>query len=307
MQLTIIIVNWNSGDLLHNCVSSLLDSSYSDYMCYIIDNDSSDDSFKKVREKYYDKRLVYIKNECNIGFGRACNSVLSLIKSEYVLLLNPDTLLNKYSLANAIGFIDEHQNIDVLGIQNITKDNSILRTCSRFPNTLRLINDIVGLSKVMPGIFKPATIMTDWDHCDSRFIDHVSGAFYLVRFKILSLTGFFDERFFLYMEDLDLSKRIIERGGRIFFNADYKIIHEGGGTSKKIPATRLYYSLQSRFLFCEKYKNEISAGFILAISLLLEPLVRIAGSLIFLKFNEVPVIFKSYRLFFIWLIRKKKN
>lgn len=305
MKLAVVIVNWNSGSLIVECIRSLLSSSFSDFLCYVVDNNSSDGSFMRLRIIFDDTRLVYIQNNENSGFGKACNQALSLVNAEYVLFLNPDTALDKSTLENAIRFIEQKPDIHVLGIQNIRKDNTILATCSRFPHTGRLINDMLGLSKIMPHVFKPGMIMKDWDHNDSRFVDHVSGAFYLVRFRTLSLTGFFDERFFLYLEDLDLSKRITDYGGKIFFNADYKVFHAGGGTSEKIPAKRLFYSLQSRVLFCEKYRKELNPTLVLFFSLIPEPLIRLIGSVIRLRWKDCAAIIQSYKLFYSWLIKRR--
>ncbi len=304
-KLSIIIVNRDAGFKLENCIRSVSGSDYDDNNIEIIvvDNMSSDGSLQLIEN--ISPLVKIIKNNKNYGFGKACNIALKETFSEYVLMLNPDVILMPDTLRKCIEFMDKNKDIDVLGIKNLNLNGNIAKSCSRFPKTRNFIYDMTGLSKLFPRLFKPATIMTDLDHKESRFVDQVIGAFMLIRLSRLEITGFFDERFFMYYEDLDLSKRIKKSGGKIYYNSEISIIHEGGGTTANILAKRLFYSNQSRIKYCKKYNEEFSLSLIILISVLVEPFVRLLSLIIKLNFKEIPQTIHAYYLYYRWLLVKK--
>jgi GT2 family glycosyltransferase len=303
-ELVIIIVNWNSGEKIVDCLDSIINSTLQNISLKIVvvDNNSTDGSIRLICNKY--PKIEIVINKENIGFGRACNLVLNKISTDFVLLINPDTRVFPETIQSSLKYIIENQDIDVLGVKNYDLNGKVTHSCARFPNTKRLIHDMTGVSKTWPKIFKPGTIMTDWNHLESRFVDHVIGAYMLIRLSTLNKVGFFDDRFFLYLEDLDLSMRIIQAGGKIYYNADISIIHEGGGTSNAIPAKRLFYSLQSRILFCEKYKEQFSLLPILFFSIFIEPIIRILTSFFRFNFRNIIYSLKGSLLYYRWLIMK---
>lgn len=301
-SLNIIVVNWNAGETLYTCLQKVFNSSLekSRYNVFVVDNNSSDNSINMIEG--LSTNLTIIKNKLNVGFGAACNIVMKNFPSDFVLLLNPDVFLNNDTLYKSLDFIENHLEIDVLGVMNYDIHNRVAASCARFPSTGRLINDIIGLSKIAPKLFKPGTIMTDWNHLESRDVDHVIGAYMMIRYSTIKKIGFFDKDYFLYMEDVDLSYRIKKAGGRIFYNSDINIIHEGGGTTKNIKATSLYYSLQSRIIFCKKYFNPLSTFLVVLLSSTIEPLVRIFKLCITFHFQDIFFVCKAYWKYCKWLI-----
>jgi GT2 family glycosyltransferase len=301
--LGILIINWNSGDLLLKVLRSLSDSSFdrSKYHVYIVDNGSDDNSLSLI--KGLDLNITIIQNKVNLGFGVACNIVLKNYPSEYILFLNPDVQLFPESLEKAMEFIILNPSIDILGVLNYDLNGKVAKSCARLPTTLRLINDALGLSKIAPKVFKPGTTMTDWDHLNSCEVDHVIAAFMLCRYQILKKVGFFDEDFFLYLEDLDLTKRIKDSGGKIFYNSEISIIHEGGGTSKKIKGKRLFYSLSSRVIYCRKHLNRFSTAVLVIVSISIEPFLRICQLIFSLKFAEIRTVIMAYWDYDKWLFK----
>ncbi len=300
--LNIIIVNWNAGNALSSCIKSVLKSELdrTRYHIFIVDNDSSDNSLENIAGLTHN--LTLIRNERNMGFGRACNIVLKNYSSEFVLLLNPDVTVNQRSITDSIRFLENHNDITAIGVKNFNLEGKIVPSCARFPSACRFLNDIFGLSKVAPKVFTPGTIMSDWDHLESKEVDHVIGAYMMFRYEDVSRTGFFDEDFFLYMEDVDLSLRIKQNGGKIFYNADINIVHEGGGTTKGIKDKSLFYSLQSRIIFCRKHFMNYQVVLIALFSSIFEPSIRIFRSLIFLQFKDVLTIYKAYKSYINWLL-----
>jgi hypothetical protein len=125
----------------------------------------------------------------------------------------------------------------------------------------------------------PSHLMEEWDHTTTRDVDHVMGAFYLVRRRLFEQLHGFDERFFVYLEDLDLSIRVRDAGYRIVFLAEARTFHKGGGSSERVKATRLFYSLHSRIQYGFKHFGRLPAAALLAGTLVLEPPIRVAVAL----------------------------
>jgi len=300
--LNIIVVNWNAGETLHTCLQSVFNSTLdkSRYHVFVVDNNSIDNSIDLISG--LSTNLTIIVNKVNIGFGGACNMVLEDYPSEFVLLLNPDVIINRDTLSDCLAFIEQNPDIDVLGVKNFNLEGKVATSCARFPSTCRLVNDILGLSKIAPKLFKPGTIMTDWDHLDSRDVDHVIGAYMMARYSILKEVEFFDKDYFLYLEDLDLTKKIKKAGGRIYYNSEISIIHEGGGTTKRIRAISLYYSLQSRIIYSRKHFKPLSTALFILLSTTFEPLIRIIKMCITFDFRDFYNICRAYGKYYKWLI-----
>ncbi|HUR35332.1 MAG TPA: glycosyltransferase family 2 protein, partial [Vicinamibacterales bacterium] len=149
----------------------------------------------------------------------------------------------------------------------------------RFPTVATTINKALGLDRLMPSMFA-SYLMEDWDHAESRPVDHVIGAFYLVRTGVFRTLGGFDEAFFVYFEDLDFSLRASRAGWQSFYLTTAQAFHKGGGTSEQIRSTRLFYALRSRLLYARKHFSRAGALMVAACTLVLEPAVRLAACLV---------------------------
>ena len=291
----IVIVNWNSGDYLYKCVETIFRSANEEVVgqVFIIDNNSSDESFKKIKSH---NKIVLIKNEQNNGFSKACNQGFKLCTSPYVLLLNPDTQLFDTTLIKCISFMSGHLDIDILGCQLLDDNGEISYSCARFPTPLRYFYDGTGLSKIAPKIFTPAILMTDWDHRNSKKVDQVMGAFMFMRLSIFEQLGYFDERFFVYYEELDFSKRLFNAGGVSYFDAAIQATHSGGGTTNNVKAFRLFLNLRSRMQYAKKHFIFAGYIFVAFCTYAIEPLTRGIFLLLSGKFKEIGEMLKGYRL-----------
>jgi len=252
----------------------------------VVDNNSKDDSLKAVE---YLSEVTVIRNLDNRGFAAACNQGAMNCTADFVLFLNPDTILSPGSLASAINYMcrPEHSTIGVLGIRLHDASGSITRNCARFPTPAMLIAKAMGLNRVMPRWF-PSYMMVDWDHATSQEVDHVIGAFYLVRTELFNTLRGFDQRFYVYLEDVDFSLRAHRCGWKVYYLADVSAFHKGGGVSEQIKATRLAYALESRVRYAAKHFNVRQAGSVITVTLLIEPLVRIIRAL--LSFSAMEVL-----------------
>lgn len=250
MSVSIIIVNWNSGDMLSDCIESIRTFGGAGLKeVIVVDNASTDGSSDSI---FFDK-VKLIKNRENLGFAKACNVGFQLASGEYCLLLNPDTKIFEDTIDKAIEYLQKNKQVDILGCRHVDDQGATKVSCARFPRFSTFMNDIAGLSKIAPRIFHPATLMTDFDHKKSMEVDQVIGAFMFMRKSIFDKYGYFDERFFVYFEELDFSYRVKKAGGKIFYNADFSIYHKVNGTTEKVRSFALFLSLRSRLKYIKKH------------------------------------------------------
>lgn len=294
-KLSIIIVNYNAGDLLLKCINSILGSTdKTNYNVIIVDNNSTDNSLNVLPK---DERLTIICNDKNNGFGAACNQGVKNTNADYILFLNPDTEVRSNTIASSLKFMTENPFVSVLGCKQVDESGNTLRTCSRFITLSNYINKLTGLSKLSAKIF-PDFHMTDWEHNISMIVDHVMGSYYLItREKFLAL-GLFDEDYFVYLEDLDFSYRVKKSCGNVFYNTDIEIYHETGGTSKNVKAQRLFYSLDSLLIYSKKYFSKASYFILFFLVFLIEPLIRILFNLIGLNFKGMIETLVGYKMLY---------
>ncbi len=279
-SLDIVIVNWNAGPQLAACLASIeatLRQAFTLSRVVVVDNASSDGSATGVTLQTVD--LVVIDNAQNLGFGVACNQGAAACSAEFILFLNPDTVLGEQSLNDALRFMADstHARIGVCGVQLVDAQGHIARSCARFPTFGSLLTYSLGLDRLSLRFFR-TFFMREWAHDSDRIVDHVIGAFYLVRRSVFESVGGFDPRFFVYMEDLDLSKRVSDGGFFVYYLASARVFHEGGGTSSRVKAERLFYSLRSRLQYAFKHLGRVSGVLLLGCALIVEPLVRLVGA-----------------------------
>jgi GT2 family glycosyltransferase len=296
-MISIIFVNWNSGEQLSNSVRSILDNNINLALeIIVVDNFSSDNSIKMLHVLgLNDSFLKFIKNESNKGFGFACNQGAKLASGDYLLFLNTDTLLSEESLKIPFQFLNDKNNADVgiVGVQMVDENKNISRSCTRFPTFLMFFTNILGLNRL--SMFKKFDYhMLNWSHSEVKVVDHVIGAFFFVRRRLFdSLLGF-DERFFVYLEDLDFSLRARNAGWRTMFLANTFIFHQGGGSSDQVKANRLFYSLRSKILYGFKHFSKLEAWLLFFLILTLEPIARICLTILKFSFEDLVNTLRGY-------------
>lgn len=296
-KIDVAIVNWSSGTQLLEVLQSIDNFGMDDVASVaIVDNASTDNSLElAVDRQSWQFPVHVVRNSDNRGFGAACNQAVKEGHEEYILFLNPDARLFEGSLAAAADFMERKENdgVAVVGIQLIDEAGSVSRSCARFPSLWMFFAMALGLNR-LPWLRSYSHHMTDWDHAATREVDHVIGAFYLIRRRTFESIGGFDERFFVYLEDLDLSLRVKKSGGRIFYLGDVQAFHAGGGTSRQIKATRLFYSLRSRLLYGFKHFSLPAAWGLVGVTLLIEPVSRVFFALLRGGGEDVRNTLKGY-------------
>lgn len=278
--LSIVIVNWNSGNQLKDCLSSIKAQDYQQLNVIVVDNASSDKSLIEIETLGIP--VSVIRNPSNLGFASACNQGARITSSPYLLFLNPDTRLFADSISRPLEFMedDANQKVGICGIQLIDNQGEVARSCARFPSSVNFCIQAIGLNK-LPWFQRFSLHMVDWDHARSKKVDHVIGAYFLVRRSLYDQLKGFDQRFFVYLEDLDFSRRANMLGYDSIYLADIQAFHAGGGTSKQVKAKRLFYALRSRLLYAFKHFSVPAASMVLLLTLFVEPFSRIVFSLFF--------------------------
>ena len=231
MTLSIIIVNWNVKHYLERCLLSIIKNTPDlDYEIIVIDNDSTRDDSKKFLANFRTEADVkIILNNQNLGFAKANNQGIKQSQGEYVLLLNPDTeIIEKGSLAKAVGLMKENKDWGVLGCRLLEADKQTQLSVRSFP---KLISQIM-ISLKLHHIFLRAKVLQNYflpnfDYGKTASVDQVMGAFLMTKREVLSKIGMLDKKFYIWFEEVDFCKRTKNAGWNVIYSPEPKIIHYG--------------------------------------------------------------------------------
>lgn len=273
-RVDVVIVNWNAGTQLRDCVDSVI--RYGQPLVnhiIVVDNGSTDGSELTVQDL---PNVKLIRAGHNLGFARASNLGASHADAQYLLFLNPDARLMPGTLDIVCTYMDSNaaEPVGICGIKLVDTEGHTHRHCARFPTWRAWLWQALGLSMVLPRYF-PSYFMYEFDHETDRQVDHVIGAFFFVRTEVFRRLKGFDERFFVYFEDLDFSLRARQSGWLTQYLANAVAFHKGGGVSEQVKAHRLFYSLRSRILYAFKHFRRAEAWTVAAVTLLIEPFPRL--------------------------------
>jgi GT2 family glycosyltransferase len=285
-HLDIVIVNWNSLAHLKRCLDSI-PCAYSNEFdlgaVVVVDNGSNDGSrewLETIRRVPLSIPLIVVFSPENLGFARACNLGAAKCSSELLLFLNPDTRLYSDSLLVPIRFLSSStaSSVGIVSIQTVDDEGHIAVSCARFPRPINFMLGALGLDVLLPGS-RISPLMKEWRHDEDRDVDQVIGAFFLVRRGLfVSLQGF-DQRFFVYFEEVDFSLRARKCGWQSRFLASARCFHKGGGASGQAKADRLVYLVNSRIIYSRTHFSALSFGMVVLTSLFIEPFARAALAL----------------------------
>jgi hypothetical protein len=231
---SIIIVSWNVRDCLSNCLKSVFaTSSRISVEVFVIDNHSTDGSVEAVRREFPTVRLV--ENSVNVGFATANNQGIQQSSGEYVLLLNPDTLMLEGSLDRVLQVMESDAKVGVTGPKLLNEDGTIQYWCARaLPRPRDSFFEYSKLSALFPrSRLFGRYLMGYWDHRDSREVECLSGACLFIRRRTLEEVGALDEGYPLYTEDTDWCHRVRDAGWKLYYCADAQVIHIGQQSSSQ--------------------------------------------------------------------------
>ena len=262
MKLSIIIVNYNVQHFLEQCLLSVKNAlSNVNGEVFVVDNNSSDDSLVMLREKFPDIQLI--ANKENTGFAKANNQAIKLATGEYVLLLNPDTLVEEDTFEKCIAFMDNTPDAGALGVKMINGKGEFLPESKRgLPVPMVAFYKIFGLSTLFPKSKRFGSYhLTYLDNNQTHSVDVLSGAFMMMRKSALDQVGYLDEDYFMYGEDIDLSYRFIKGGYKNYYFHDAKIIHYKGESTKKGSLNYVYVFYKAMQIFAQKHFSRKNSGF----------------------------------------------
>lgn len=297
-MIDVVIVNWNAGIQLKACVESLFR-----YSCgvlgnvIVVDNGSTDDSIKMLTS---DQRLLIVQLDQNKGFASGCNAGAKLATAPYVLFLNPDAAVYENTLGQVYEFMQlpEHAQIGICGVRLMDENGEVARSCSRFPAASRTLAQSIGLDKLVPISGAP---MSEWHHLDSREVDQVIGAFFLVRRDLFVQLDGFDERFFVYYEEVDFAYRAKLVGFSSFYFSEAAAFHLGGGVSNQVKARRLFYTLRSRLVYAKKHFSLPAFVLTSVVTLFVEPVSRLLLATARRSGSTLIETLAGYQMLYQWL------
>jgi GT2 family glycosyltransferase len=226
-QLSVIVVNWNTRAILHDCLASVARHlAPIEHEVIVVDNASSDGSPDMVAAEFPSARLI--RNERNLGFGTANNQGMALARGDWLLLLNSDTELVDDSVTKLCDRVRDEPGIAVAHCRLVYPDGRLQHSTYRFPSLRNALLEDLGLYKLLGGRRAGEALLGGyWEHDEERDVDAVSGAFMLLPRAVFEQTGGFDERLFMYGEDIEWCHRIRDVGGRIRFYPQASIVHLG--------------------------------------------------------------------------------
>lgn len=250
MTLSIIIVNYNTGALLEECLRSVEEAARGLLTeVVVVDNCSTDQSMEGVALRF--PRFHIIRNNFNAGFAKANNQGLKIVTGRFVLFLNPDTIVPPDCFRKCLQFMETHPDAGAMGIKMVNGNGVYLKESKRgFPSPAVACYKLTGLTAMFPRsrIFARYYLGHLNENQDHE-IEVLSGAFMLAKKQVLDQVGGFDERFFMYAEDIDLSYRILKAGFRNYYFAGTTLLHyKGGSTQKDRRYVKQFYRAMSQFV-----------------------------------------------------------
>lgn len=254
MKLSIVIVNYNVEHFLEHCLLSVRKALKGiESEVFVVDNNSVDGSVNMLKRKFNEVKLI--ENKENVGFAKANNQAIRQSTGEYVLLLNPDTVVEEDTFTKCLNFMDNHQDAGGLGVKMIDGQGKILKESKRgFPTPWVCFCKMSGLSKIFPKSKRYCGYyMGNLPYDQTNEVDILAGAFMLLRKKVLDKIGLLDETFFMYGEDIDLSYRITQAGYKNYYFSDTSIIHYKGESTKKGSMNYVYTFYNAMDIFAKKH------------------------------------------------------
>lgn len=291
MKLSVIIVNYNVQHFLEQCLHSVLNAGRKvSTEIIVVDNNSVDGSVTMVKEKFPSVSLI--ENKKNTGFSFANNQAIKISSGEYILLLNPDTVVEEDTFEKVVSFMDAHPDAGGLGVKMLDGKGKFLPESKRgLPTPAVAFYKIFGLAALFPksklfGKYHLGYLDKDKTH----EVDILSGAFMLMRKTVLDKVGLLDETFFMYGEDIDLSYRIILGGYKNYYFPETRIIHYKGESTKKSSVNYVFVFYKAMVIFAQKHFSQNNAKlFSFLINLAIYLRASIAIVIRFFKSIALPV------------------
>lgn len=272
MKLSVIVVTWNSAADIESCLDSI--NFGAAFEVIVVDNASSDETKEKL-SRYHHLRLV--ANDSNCGYARGNNQGLKLATGEYVLLLNPDTRIELGALDALSRYLDDHPEVGAVAPRLVSPNGTTQFSIRSLPTSASLLWELVGLARLFPksrafGRWK----MKYFDYDRTSEVEQPMASCLMVRKTVLGQLGGMDERFPMFYNDVDLSKRMADAGCKTVYVAEARVLHRHGASTRQVRAKMIAESHRSAFRYLRKHDR---SGFFWLKAVVLLPLFEITGTL----------------------------
>ena len=252
---TFAIVNWNTRELLDQCLASIYREAGSmSIEILVADNGSSDGSVAMVKTKY--PRVILVENRNNLGFAKGHEGLFQRSRGHYHLLVNSDVQLLPGCLEQLHRRMESDPQIGVLGCRTLDAEGHTQSSCRRLPTLTYQLIEASGLNRLFPN--HPvinAYKLGGFDHRSSREVEQVIGALFLIRGRLLRSLGYLDTAFHMYFEEVDYCLRVRKSGYKVFYDAEATVFHEGGGSAKKVKVLTIRRTMRSMRHYFKKHKG----------------------------------------------------
>lgn len=252
IDVSIIIVNWNTRDLLRDCLASIYRHAGGEtFEVIVVDNHSADGSAEMVATEFPQVRLI--RNRDNLGFAVANNQGIAIARGRYVLLLNSDTVVLEGTISKSLAFADAHPRAAVVGCRTVFGDGRLQTNCYQFPSLLNLLLSLSHLPELFPrSRFFGRRRLTWWDYDTPRAVEAVAGCFMLARMEAIREVGPLAEDYFMYSEDTDWCWRFGQAGWQVLYTPEPQLIHLRAASSSQCETNMRIQERRSLLLFLEK-------------------------------------------------------
>jgi GT2 family glycosyltransferase len=289
IDVSIVIVNWNTRDLLRGCLRSIFEQTpKGSFEILVVDNASREGSAEMVRVEFSAVKLI--ANVQNRGFAAANNQAIRAASGRYILLLNPDTIILDAAISRCVDYADVHGDVGVVGCQVLEDECRIQRTGFSFPNPWNIFLTLSGLSRVFARSQVFGRPELGWWQRDSeQDLDVISGMFMLVRREAIEQVGLMDESYFVYSEEADWCYRFSRAGWRRVFTPCARIIHlDGGGKSTSQVNIKMFVQLQKSSMIYHRKNLSFAAWLLAKVIYIVSNAVRAAAWFISSVVNRDP-------------------
>ena len=266
-DLSVIIINWNTRDLLCKCIDAVKTHTHDlSVQIIVVDNHSSDGSPDMVEQNF--PEVLLIRNKKNKGYGRAGNQGLEAGQGKYLLILNSDVKVNAHCLDEMYKFMESDPNIGASSCKLTFPDGTLQHSCRKFPEFKTYLLMLLGVRFLFPQmkLFREY-LMLDWDHSEIREVNQIMGSFMFIRRQVIEQVGGFDERFWMYFEEVDLCLRMHRAGWKIMHYPYVSAVHFLSKSSEQWGEIKKIKEYQKSLLkYFKKNKNPYEYAVLLAVS-----------------------------------------
>ncbi len=275
-DLSVIIVSWNTRDLLVQCLLSVLGDAGPSAEIIVVDNASSDGS-AEAAESLSD-RIRVVRNSANTGFARANNIGIRQSRGQTLALVNSDVIVRPGCFSAMLAYLETQGQVGMLGPKILWPDGkTVQRSCMAFPTVWNMLCRALGLDSLFPrtrmfGDF----LMTFWPHDTLREVEVINGCFWMIRRSAMDRVGLLDEDFFMYAEDIDWCKRFHNAGWKVVFYPEAEAVHYGGASSAAMPVRFYLEKQKANFQYWRKH-HSLPSTFAYYVIMLMHEAIRVAA------------------------------